>query len=88
MSSRGKKYDDAAKRFDRTRTYGPGEALDLVKSLSHARFDETVEVAVRLGIDPRKADQVIRGTVALPSGTGKSVRVAVFAAGPAAEEAQ
>jgi large subunit ribosomal protein L1 len=88
MSSKGKKYEDAAKRFDRTRTYGPGEALDLVKSLAHARFDETVEVAVRLGIDPRKADQVIRGTVALPSGTGKSVRVAVFAAGPAAEEAR
>jgi large subunit ribosomal protein L1 len=88
MSSKGKKYEDAAKRFDRTRTYAPGEALDLVKSLAHARFDETVEVAIRLGIDPRKADQVIRGTVALPSGTGKSVRVAVFAAGPAAEEAR
>ena len=88
MSHRGKKYVDAAKRFDRTRTYAPGEGLDLVKSLSHARFDETVEVAVRLGIDPRKADQVVRGTVALPSGTGKDVRVAVFAAGPAAEDAR
>jgi large subunit ribosomal protein L1 len=88
MSKRGKKYQDAAKRFDRTRTYAPGEAVDLVRSLSHATFDETVEMAVRLGIDPRKADQVVRGTVSLPAGTGKPVRVAVFAAGPAAEEAR
>ena len=88
MSHRGKKYVDAAKRFDGTRTYPPVEAMDLVKSLSSAKFDETVEIAVRLGIDPRKADQVVRGTVALPAGTGKPVRVAVFAAGPAAEEAR
>jgi large subunit ribosomal protein L1 len=88
MSKKGKKYIDAAKRFDRTRTYSPGEGLDLVRSLSQAGFDETVEMAVRLGIDPRKADQVVRGTVALPAGTGKEVRVAVFAAGPAAEEAR
>jgi large subunit ribosomal protein L1 len=85
---KGKKYNDAAKRFDRSRAYGPGEALDLVKSLATAKFDETVELAVRLGVDPRKADQVIRGTVALPSGTGKDVRVAVFAQGPAAEAAR
>ena len=88
MSQRGKKYVDATKRFDGTRTYAPAEALDLVKSLAPAKFDETVEMAVRLGIDPRKADQVVRGTVALPSGTGKPVRVAVFAAGPAAEDAR
>ena len=88
MSHKAKKYVDAAKRFDRTRTYAPSEAFDLVKSLSYARFDETVEMAVRLGVDPRKADQVVRGTVSLPSGTGKPVRVAVFAAGPAAEEAR
>jgi large subunit ribosomal protein L1 len=88
MSSKGKKYEDAAKRFDRTRTYAPSEAMELVRSLSHANFDETVEIAVRLGIDPRKADQVVRGTVSLPAGTGKAVRVAVFAAGPAAEEAR
>jgi large subunit ribosomal protein L1 len=88
MSQHGKKYTDAAKRFDRTRTYGPGEALELVKSLAPAKFDETVELSIRLGVDPRKADQVIRGTVALPAGTGKTVRVAVFAAGPAAEEAR
>jgi large subunit ribosomal protein L1 len=88
MSKKGKKYVDAAKRFDRTRTYVPGEALDLVRSLAPGSFDETVEMAVRLGIDPRKADQVVRGTVALPSGTGKPVRVAVFATGAAAEEAR
>jgi ribosomal protein L1 len=88
MSQHGKKYTDAAKRFDRTRVYPPAEALSLVRSLAPARFDETVEMAVRLGVDPRKADQVVRGTVALPAGTGKEVRVAVFAAGPAAEEAR
>jgi large subunit ribosomal protein L1 len=88
MSHKGKKYVDAAKRYDGSRTYAPAEALDLVKSLAHAGFDETVEMAIRLGVDPRKADQVVRGTVALPSGTGKPVRVAVFAAGPAAEEAR
>jgi large subunit ribosomal protein L1 len=85
---RGKKYDAALKRFDRSQSYAPGEAVDLVKSLAHASFDETVELAVRLGVDPRKADQVIRGTVALPAGTGKEVRVAVFAAGAAADAAR
>ena len=88
MSSKGKKYTDAAKRFDRAQSYPPNEALELVRSLAHASFDETVEMAVRLGIDPRKADQVVRGTVALPSGTGKPVRVAVFAAGEAADAAR
>jgi large subunit ribosomal protein L1 len=88
MSSRSKKYVDALKRFDRTQTHAPGVALDLVKSLAHAGFDETVEMALRLGIDPRKPDQIVRGTVALPSGTGKNVRVAVFASGAAAEEAR
>ncbi|MHB1535239.1 MAG: 50S ribosomal protein L1, partial [Acidimicrobiales bacterium] len=88
MPSKGKKYIDAAKRFDRQQNHAPGEALDLVTSLAHAGFDETVELAIRLGIDPRKADQVIRGTVALPSGTGKTVRVAVFASGAAAEAAR
>ncbi|MGH9077658.1 MAG: 50S ribosomal protein L1 [Acidimicrobiales bacterium] len=88
MPVKGKKYADAAKRLDRARSYAPGEAMDLVKSLARATFDETVELAVRLGVDPRKADQVIRGTVALPAGTGKEVRVAVFAAGPAADEAR
>ena len=88
MSKHGKKYVEAAKRFDRTRAYPPAEALDLVKSLASAKFDESVEMSIRLGVDPRKADQVIRGTVSLPAGTGKPVRVAVFATGPAAEEAR
>jgi large subunit ribosomal protein L1 len=85
---RGKKYTDAAKRYDRQQLHGPAEALDLVKSLAPARFDETVELAVRLGVDPRRADQIVRGTVALPAGTGKDVRVAVFAAGEAAADAR
>lgn len=75
--AKGKKYTDALKRFDREGMHGPAEAVDLVKSLASANFDETVELAVRLGVDPRKADQIVRGTVALPSGTGKDVRVAV-----------
>ncbi len=84
----GKKYVEAVRRFDRQQQHGPGEAVDLVKSLASARFDETVEMAVRLGVDPRKADQIVRGTVALPAGTGKTVRVAVFAEGAAAAEAR
>jgi len=86
--AKGKKYNDAMKRYDRERLHAPAEAIDLVKSLASARFDETVEVAVRLGVDPRKADQMVRGTVGLPSGTGKDVRIAVFAAGEAAREAE
>ncbi len=73
---------------DAERLYTPIEAIDLVKKVARAKFDETVEVAVRLGVDPRKADQIVRGTVALPSGTGKEVRVAVFAAGDAATAAR
>ncbi|MGH9280806.1 MAG: 50S ribosomal protein L1, partial [Acidimicrobiales bacterium] len=83
-----KKYTDAVRRFDRNQPHAPGEAVDLVKSLATAKFDETVELAVRLGVDPRKADQIVRGTVGLPAGTGKAVRVAVFAAGPQAQEAR
>ena len=88
MPPRGKKYTDAAKRFDRQQLHAPTEAVDLVKSLAPASFDETVELAVRLGVDPRRADQIVRGTVALPAGTGKDVRVAVFAAGEAAADAR
>ena len=88
MAKHGKHYTDASRRFDRDALHSSAEALDLVKSLASAKFDETVEVAVRLGVDPRKADQMVRGTVALPSGTGKDVRVAVFAAGEAATEAR
>ncbi len=84
----GKKYTDAQKKFDRDQLFTPTEALGMVKSLAAAKFDETVEIAVRLGVDPRKADQMVRGTVGLPSGTGKDVRVAVFAAGEAAQEAR
>ena len=83
----GKRYLDATKRYDRERHYPLDEAVDIVKMLATAGFDETVEVVVRLGVDPRKADQMIRGTVALPSGTGKDVRVAVFAQGDAAAAA-
>jgi large subunit ribosomal protein L1 len=86
--AKGKKYTDAAKRFDRDQLFTPAEALDLVKGLGTASFDESIELAVRLGVDPRKADQMVRGTVALPSGTGKDVRVAVFANGDAAAEAR
>ena len=88
MPKHGKKFTNAAKRVDPNALHGAIEALELVKSLAPAKFDETVEIAVRLGVDPRKADQMVRGTVALPSGTGKDVRVAVFAAGPAAEAAR
>ncbi len=84
----GKKFTDSAKKFDRDAQFAPAEALALVKATATAKFDETVDLAVRLGVDPRKADQMVRGTVALPSGTGKDVRVAVFAAGEAAEAAR
>ena len=84
----GKRFANAAKRFDRSRQHTPAEAIDLVKSLASAKFDETIDVAVRLGVDPRKADQIVRGTVALPAGTGKTVRIAVFAAGDAAQAAR
>jgi large subunit ribosomal protein L1 len=84
----GKKFADAIKKFDRDQQFTPTEALALVKSLAPAKFDETVDVAVRLGVDPRKADQMVRGTVALPSGTGKDVRIAVFASGEAAQAAR
>ncbi len=84
----GKKYVDASRRYDRQRLHEPQEAFELVKQLADRNFDETVEVAFRLGVDPRKADQMLRGTVSLPAGTGKDVRVAVFAAGDAAREAQ
>jgi large subunit ribosomal protein L1 len=88
MTVRGKKYIDATRRFDKAQIHSPAEAVDLIKSLSKRNFDETVEAAFRLGVDPRKADQMIRGAVSLPNGTGKTVRVAVFAQGPAAQEAK
>ncbi|MBA2281209.1 MAG: 50S ribosomal protein L1 [Acidimicrobiia bacterium] len=88
MAQHGKKYTDATRRYDRDQLFTPAEALELAKRLAPSKFDETVELAVRLGVDPRKADQIVRGTVALPAGTGKDVRVAVFAAGDAAAEAR
>jgi large subunit ribosomal protein L1 len=88
MAKKGKKYLDASRRFDRDRFHTGGEALSIVKTLASAGFDETVELAVRLGVDPRKADEMVRGTVTLPSGTGKDVRVAVCAQGEAAAAAR
>jgi large subunit ribosomal protein L1 len=84
----GKKFADSVKAFDRDQLFTPTEAVTLAKSLAKATFDEGVDVAIRLGVDPRKADQMVRGTVALPEGTGKNVRVAVFASGEAAQEAR
>ncbi len=84
----GKKYKAAVATYDVESFFEPQAALAKVKSMATAKFDETIELAVRLGLDPRKADQAVRGTVALPSGTGKAVRVAVFAAGEAAEAAR
>ncbi len=86
--AKGKRYTDGVKRYDRGHFHGPAEALDLVKSLSTAKFDEAIDVSMLLGVDPRKADQIVRGTVALPAGTGKTVRVAVFANGDAAAAAK
>ena len=88
MRRHGKKYTAAAAKRDVATRYQPKQAIDLVKSAAFAKFDETVEVAVRLGVDPRHADQVVRGTVVLPAGTGKSVRVLVIAAGEKAREAE
>jgi len=84
----GKKYAEAAKAIDHDKLYPPSEAIALVKAGAKRKFDESVDVAIRLGVDPRKADQMVRGTVSLPHGTGKSVRVAAFAAGDAAEQAR
>ncbi len=86
--ARGKKYRESMAHFDRQHLYTPVEAVDLVKESAKASFDETVEVAIRLGVDPRKADQIVRGTLSLPAGTGRTARVAVFAAGEKAAEAR
>ena len=88
MRTHGKKYREAAKLREPGVGYQPRQALEAVKKGAFAKFDETVEVAVRLGVDPRHADQVVRGTVVLPAGTGKSVRVLVIAVGDKAREAE
>jgi large subunit ribosomal protein L1 len=87
-TTHGKRYREAAAGVDRTQEYLPAEAIKVLKTLPNAKFDETVEVAFRLGLDTRKQDQTLRGTVSLPHGTGKSIRVGVFAQGEKAREAR
>jgi len=88
MAKHGKKYVEAAKLIDSEASYEPQEAIDLVKKTATAKFDESVEVAVRLGVDPRKQDQAVRGVVVLPHGTGKTKKVLVFAKGEKIKEAE
>jgi large subunit ribosomal protein L1 len=88
MPKHGKKYREASQRYDKQTPYPAREALELVKTLAPAKFDETVEAVFGLGIDPRKADQLVRGTVSLPHGTGRDVRVAVFAPADKEKEAR
>ena len=88
MVNRSKRYQEAVAQVDRDRVYGMGEAINLLKTLPQAKFDEAVEVVVRLGIDPRKTDQLIRGAVSLPNGLGKTIKVVVFAEGDKAEAAK
>ncbi len=87
MTKRSKKYREAAEKIDKSNLYSPAEAIALIKSMPTYKFDESIEAVYRLNVDPRQADQLIRGTVNLPNGTGKKVRVAVFARGPQAEAA-
>ena len=87
MAQHGKKYREAAALVDRTKAYPPAEAVDLVKQTAVVNFDPSVEAHIRLGVDPRHADQMVRGTIVLPHGTGKIVRVVVFAQGEKAQEA-
>jgi large subunit ribosomal protein L1 len=88
MAKHGKAYKDAKQRFDRTREYEPAEAMALIKQLASAKFDESVEVHVRTGLNVRHADEQLRGTIALPNGVGKDVKIAVFAQGDKAREAE
>ena len=87
MPDRGKKYEQAAALVDRTKTYAPTEAVELLKQTTYVSFDASAEAHIRLGVDPRHADQMVRGTVVLPHGTGKRIRVVVFAQGEKAQEA-
>jgi len=87
MPSHGKKYDDAVKKVDRDRLYAPQEAMELLREVSYVKFDPTVEVHIRTGLDPRHAEQMVRGSVVLPAGTGKKVRVLAFAQGEQARDA-
>ena len=88
MPKRGKNYTEAAKLIDRNELYEVADAVDLVVKASKAKFDETVEVHIKLGVDGRHADQQVKGTIVLPNGTGKTNRVLVFAKGPKAQEAE
>lgn len=88
MAKRGKKYQESLKLVDRSKQYDLGEAIELVQKTAVANFDETIELAVRLGVDPRHADQQVRGTVVLPHGTGRTERILVFAKGDKLKEAQ
>ena len=88
MPKRGKKYMEAAKAFDKTQVYDVPEAMELVVKTSTAKFDETIEAHIRLGVDGRHADQQVRGAIVLPNGTGKTKKVLVFAKGPKATEAE
>jgi large subunit ribosomal protein L1 len=88
MARHGKRYNEAVKQVDSKRQYGLGQAVELLKRLPKAKFDETLELAFKLGVDPKQSDQMVRGTVALPHGSGKKVRVVVFAKGPAAQVAK
>jgi large subunit ribosomal protein L1 len=88
MAYRGKKYTEARNKVDRNKQYPLEDGVKLLLDTSYAKFDETVDIAVRLGVDPKKADQMVRGTVVLPHGTGKKVRVLVFAKGQKEKEAQ
>lgn len=88
MAKRGKRYQAAAAKIDADKQYSPSDAMRLVKETTTVSYDATVEIAVRLGVDPRKADQMVRGSVILPAGTGKDVKVAVFAEGAKAAEAE
>jgi large subunit ribosomal protein L1 len=88
MSRRGKKYREVAKKVDRTKRYEVDEAIELTKEVSFETFDSSIDLAIRLGVDPRKADQMVRGTVVLPHGIGKEVKVLVFAKGEKEQEAR
>jgi large subunit ribosomal protein L1 len=87
VTTQAKRYVDASRMFDRNQLYSPADAIRILREMPGTKFDETVELSIRLGVDPRKADQMVRGTVSLPHGTGRSVRVAAFAAGDAARQA-
>jgi large subunit ribosomal protein L1 len=87
VSAQAKRYVDSSRMFDRSQVYAPADAIRILTQMPAPKFDETVELAIRLGVDPRKADQMVRGTVTLPHGSGKEVRVAAFAAGDPARQA-